>query len=207
MVRRMDEIKNNILWSKGSTGLKLMTKNYSSSSEFREWNPYKSELAAALINGIEIFPIEKNSKVLYFDDNTESTLNHILDIIDLDGKIILISDEKSQKIHESKYQKIPNIEIKFFSNDLNCEQSDILYINSPEKNSLNLLQKLQSKLKKNGYFILVLHTVEMNQDTSSDNINTYEKIKSLFDIIQVVFLDSYFKNQTMIIGRKISEIN
>ena len=71
----MANINNNIIWSKGHNGLKLITKNDSNTDE---WDPYESELAAAMFNGIEIFPIQKNSKILCLDKNFELTLNHIL---------------------------------------------------------------------------------------------------------------------------------
>ena len=35
-------------------------------NEYRVWNPYRSKLAAVIVNGIEVFPILKNTKILYF---------------------------------------------------------------------------------------------------------------------------------------------
>ena len=66
----MANINNNIIWSKGHNGLKLITKNDSNTDE---WDPYESELAAAMFNGIEIFPIQKNSKILCIDKNFNLT--------------------------------------------------------------------------------------------------------------------------------------
>ena len=89
----MANINNNIIWSKGHNGLKLITKNDSNTDE---WDPYESELAAAMFNGIEIFPIQKHSKILCLDKNFELTLNHILNIIGNDGRINLISENISK---------------------------------------------------------------------------------------------------------------
>jgi fibrillarin-like rRNA methylase len=36
-----------------------------SSQEFREWNPYRSKAAGAIIRGIKNFPIKAGSKTLY----------------------------------------------------------------------------------------------------------------------------------------------
>ena len=196
----MANINNNIIWSKGHNGLKLITKNDSNTDE---WDPYESELAAAMFNGIEIFPIQKNSKILCLDKNFELTLNHILNIIGNDGRINLISENISKNI-EKNFINNPNIEISNISSDILPNDFDIFYINVPDQDSFNIMKKLKTKLKQNGYFLLVLNTSDINDEISStqESISIFQKIKSLFEIIQVVFLDSYFTNHTMIIGRQ-----
>ena len=196
----MANINNNIIWSKGHNGLKLITKNDSNTDE---WDPYESELAAAMFNGIEIFPIQKNSKILCLDKNFELTLNHILNIIGNDGRINLISENISKNI-EKNFINNPNIEISNISSDILPNDFDIFYINVPDQDSFNIMKKLKTKLKQNGYFLLVLNTSDINDEISStqESNSTFQKIKSLFEIIQVVFLDSYFTNHTMIIGRQ-----
>ena len=196
----MANINNNIIWSKGHNGLKLITKNDSNTDE---WDPYESELAAAMFNGIEIFPIQKNSKILCLDKNFELTLNHILNIIGNDGRINLLSENVSKNI-EKKFINNPNIEISNISSDILPNDFDIFYINVPDQDSFNIMKKLKTKLKQNGYFLLVLNTSDINDEISStqESNSTFQKIKSLFEIIQVVFLDSYFTNHTMIVGRQ-----
>jgi len=196
----MANINNNIIWSKGHNGLKLITKNDSNTDE---WDPYESELAAAMFNGIEIFPIQKNSKILCLDKNFELTLNHILNIIGNDGRINLISENISKNI-EKNFINNPNIEISNISSDILPNDFDIFYINVPDQDSFNIMKKLKTKLKQNGYFLLVLNTSDINDEISStqESNSTFQKIKSLFEIIQVVFLDSYFTNHTMIVGRQ-----
>ena len=196
----MANINNNIIWSKGHNGLKLITKNDSTADE---WDPYESELAAAMFNGIEIFPIQKHSKILCLDKNFELTLNHILNIIGNDGRINLLSENVSKNI-EKKFINNPNIEISNISSDILPNDFDIFYINVPDQDSFNIMKKLKTKLKQNGYFLLVLNTSDIDHEISStqESISTFQKIKSLFEIIQVVFLDSYFTNHTMIVGRQ-----
>ncbi len=49
-------------------------------NEFRSWNPYRSKLAAAILNGLKI-EIKLNSKILYLGAATGTTVSHISDII------------------------------------------------------------------------------------------------------------------------------
>jgi len=48
--------------------------------EFRSWNPYRSKLAAAILNGLKI-EIKPNSKILYLGAATGTTVSHVSDIV------------------------------------------------------------------------------------------------------------------------------
>ncbi len=55
-------------------------------NEYRLWNPHRSKLAAAILNGLTTFPFKKDSKVLYLGASAGTTSSHISDIC-TDGKI------------------------------------------------------------------------------------------------------------------------
>ncbi len=48
--------------------------------EFRIWEQRRSKLGAAIMNGMNMFPFEKNSKVLYLGASSGTTPSHISDI-------------------------------------------------------------------------------------------------------------------------------
>ena len=48
--------------------------------EYRIWNPRRSKLAAALLNGLEGLDLYNDSKVLYLGASTGTTVSHISDI-------------------------------------------------------------------------------------------------------------------------------
>lgn len=58
-------------------GEKLIEKQ---GTEFRLWDPRRSKLAAALLNGMDIFPLVKTSKILYLGASAGTTPSHISDI-------------------------------------------------------------------------------------------------------------------------------
>ena len=57
--------------------------------EYREWNPRKSKLAAYIKTGGSVFPIKKDSKILYLGASSGTTASHISDIAD-EGKIYCV---------------------------------------------------------------------------------------------------------------------
>ena len=57
--------------------------------EYRIWNPKRSKLAAALLNGMEKFNLQNTSKLLYLGASTGTTVSHISDIL-TEGRIYAI---------------------------------------------------------------------------------------------------------------------
>jgi len=49
--------------------------------EYRIWDPFRSKLAAAILNGIKELPITSGSKVLYLGSATGTTASHVSDIV------------------------------------------------------------------------------------------------------------------------------
>ena len=116
--------KDSISWIIVNNSLKLTTKNlirgnkfynekivFSNDQEYRVWTPYRSKLAAAILNGIEILPIIEKSRVLYLGTSAVVTLSHISDIIGAEGVVYAVehSHETAKELIEKLVQKIDNI--------------------------------------------------------------------------------------------------
>ena len=57
--------------------------------EYRIWNPRRSKLAAALLNGLKNLELEDASKVLYLGASTGTTVSHISDIV-INGRVYAV---------------------------------------------------------------------------------------------------------------------
>ncbi len=55
--------------------------------EYREWDPTRSKLSAAILNGLTTLPIRSGSVILYLGISAGTTASHISDIIGKDGLI------------------------------------------------------------------------------------------------------------------------
>ncbi len=55
--------------------------------EYRQWDPYRSKLAAAVINRIEIFPFEEGTMCLYLGASTGTTVSHLSDVVGHSGRL------------------------------------------------------------------------------------------------------------------------
>ena len=86
-------------------GEELIKEDY----EYRLWNPRRSKLAAALLNGLENLDILDTSKVLYLGASTGTTVSHISDIL-INGRVYAVefSPTTAKKLVQLSTQR-PNI--------------------------------------------------------------------------------------------------
>jgi fibrillarin-like pre-rRNA processing protein len=58
--------------------------------EYRLWDPYRSKLAAAILNGLETVPICPDQKVLYLGAVSGTTSSHVSDIVGEGGHVYCV---------------------------------------------------------------------------------------------------------------------
>ena len=93
---------------KGNTvyGERLIQDNH---MEFRQWDVYRSKLAAAVHKGMQNFPFRVGSRVLYLGASTGTTVSHISDIIGNEG--ILFAVEPAVRVARELFRECGNAEV------------------------------------------------------------------------------------------------
>ena len=196
--------------------------------EFLEWNPYKSKLAAAIRNGLQILPIIKNSKVVCINPLEESTILHISNIVGSEGSVFVIDVNKNKKsflnklvdTHENIIPIYDTIDELSFSSSI-TGKVDALYVDIPESEQIKqIVDKCELLLKNEGFLMLV---AKKNGDAILENdiagwmaeqragLNKIReittKLKSQFEIIQEINLginyamEPYHKFYTFILAQ------
>ena len=177
-------------------------------NEFRSWNPYRSKLAAAILNGL-IIEIKSNFKVLYLGAATGTTVSHISDIIkegivySVENSPIAVKNliqliEKRKNIipifedanHPDRYRSIvPTI--------------DLIYQDISQRNQTEIfISNISSYLKEKGIGILMVKARSI--DVSLKPKKAYELVclkleNSGFKIKEKIELTPYEKDHTAII--------
>ena len=177
--------------------------------EFLEWNPYKSKLAAAIRNGLQIIPIIKNSKIVCINLLEESTMLHISNIVGSGGSVFVIDVNKNKKSFLNKlvnthkniipiYDKVD--ELSFFSSITG--KVDALYVDIPESEQIEQIVEKYGSLLKNEGFLMLIAKKDDNAIIENDiagwmaeqraGLNKIReittKLKSQFEIIQEINL-------------------
>ena len=180
--------------------------------QYNLWNPYTSKLAAAIVNGMEIFPILKKTKILYLNGAIEKTLSHISDIIGVNGKIFILRDinENSKKFLDNVMNDRTNVftitrdngdPAKFSSKS---EMVNVVYVDITQHNETEVaIQNCKRYLRDGGFLMLVVPTkkIDFVNNPNGQNLEEIQKLQSSFEIIQQINLTDFFKEHSMIIAK------
>ena len=184
--------------------------------EFLEWNPYKSKLAAAIRNGLQIIPIIKNSKIVCINLPEESTMLHISNIVGSGGSVFVIDVNKNKKsflnklvdTHENIIPIYDTIDELSFSSSI-TGKVDALYVDITEAEQIKqIVDKCELLLKNEGFLMLV---AKKDGDAILENdivgwmaeqragLNKIRemtaKLKSQFEIIQEINLGVNYETE------------
>ena len=182
--------------------------------EYRTWAPERSKLAAAIMNGLKMVPLEEGSKVLYLGSAEGTTVTHISDIVLRNGLIfgVDISAKVMQKftyLCESRENIVPILSDaarpESYLEYLEGYKIDLLYQDVSQKQQAKIfLKNARMYLKKGGYGLFAVKARSISATESVKDIiqNEAGQLTGLFDILQVINLQPYDKEHAMLLCRR-----
>ena len=218
------EDKQNIFWFQIDGEKKLATENlvpknqvYNEKlvkikgTEYRIWNPFRSKLAATIMNGLRDFPFMQKSSVLYLGVSTGTTISHISDIVGQNGIIFGIEHTSRvardflDRVASHRKNIIPIIQDarkpqEYFSV---FKKVDVAYVDIAQPDQTDIaINNCKMYLKSNGYLFLVIKTrsIDVTKDPKKVVSNEIKKLESLFEIKQIINLHPYDKDHVIVIA-------
>ena len=180
--------------------------------EYRIWNPRRSKLAAALLNGLENLELYDASKVLYLGASTGTTVSHISDIV-INGRIYAVefSPTTAKKLVRLSRQR-PNIapilgdatKPKEYMNIV--EKVDLVYCDVAQPTQTELFMKnMNLFLKDDGMGMITIKARSIDVVQKPKKIFKQEEKKLIekgFKIIDKVKLEPYEKDHIALVVEK-----
>ena len=172
--------------------------------EYRIWNPRRSKLAAALLNGLENLDIADTSKVLYLGASTGTTVSHISDIT-INGRVYAVefSPTTAKKLVQLSRQR-PNIapilgDARKPKEYLNyVEKTDLVYCDVAQPTQTELFMKNMDLFSKDdGVGLLMIKARSIDVVQKPKKVFKLQEIKLKekgFRIIEKVKLEPYEKD-------------
>lgn len=218
------EDKQNIFWFQIDGEKKLATENlipknqvYNEKlvkikgTEYRIWNPFRSKLAATIMNGLRDFPFMQKSSVLYLGVSTGTTISHISDIVGQNGIIFgvehtsRVARDFLDRVASHRKNIIPIIQDarkpqEYFSV---FKKVDVAYVDIAQPDQTDIaIDNCKMYLKSNGYLFLVIKTrsIDVTKDPKKVISNEIKKLEPLFEIKQIINLQPYDKDHAIVIA-------
>ena len=180
--------------------------------EYRIWNPRRSKLAAALLNGLENLEIQDTSKVLYLGASTGTTVSHISDIV-TNGRVYAVefSPTTAKKLVQLSRQRLNIAPIlgdatkpKDYLNIV--EKVDLVYCDVAQPTQTELFMKnMNLFLKEDGMGMITIKARSIDVVQKPKKIFKQEEKKLIekgFKIVDKVKLEPYEKDHIALVVEK-----
>ncbi|RNJ76943.1 MAG: fibrillarin-like rRNA/tRNA 2'-O-methyltransferase [Nitrosopumilus sp. D6] len=183
-------------------------------TEYRTWDPFRSKLSAAIMNGLGEISISNMDRVLYLGASTGTTLSHISDIVGPGGAVFGV--DHSSRVARDFMDRV----VAYRSNVIPVMQDarrpdeyfavsgrmDAVYadISQPDQTQI-AIKNCKMFLKKGGAFFLVVKVRSINAQKSVKKVVAEEADRlSDFEILHTIDLMPYHKEHAMIIASLLS---
>ena len=181
--------------------------------EYRSWNPYKSKLAAAILNGLEV-DFKKGFDVLYLGAATGTTVSHVSDICK-EGMVFAVefspvSMKELVELSERRKNIIPVLADANHPDrySIIVPKVDLVYQDISQRNQAEIfVSNVLSYLKENGIGILMVKARSIDVSLQPDEV--YDMIcfilrKNGLKVDNVINLTPYEKDHAAIVVNGLS---
>jgi fibrillarin-like pre-rRNA processing protein len=169
-------------------------------AEFRQWEPRRSKLAAAILNGLRELPIKDDSCVLYLGAASGTTVSHVADIAS-NGKVYAI-DIAPRVIRDLIFvaERRRNIFPMLFNANLPQEYAsivepvDIIYQDIAAPNQADILMKNAEvflKPKARALVAIKSRSIDVRKNPRQVFAEAEAKLSTLFTVLQRIRLEPF----------------
>lgn len=200
------EIDNHIATENLNQGIKVYDERLVEfqDKEYRIWDPRRSKLSAAILNGLNTFPFNEDSKVLYLGASAGTTPSHISDICK-EGLIYCVEFSPRMMrnlmdVCNNRENMIPILDDATKpKNYMNLVQKvDIVYSDVAQPNQSELfMDNMRLYSKENGIGVLMIKARSIDVTKAPNKIFKEEESKlktSGFKVLEKIKLEPYEKD-------------
>ena len=186
-------------------GEKILTKG----KNIEEWNPFKSKPAAAILNGLQNFPVKKAQKILYLGAAHGTTISHFSNIVGDRG--IIYGVEFSSKIISKLVEKaktkknvVPLLEDARFPENYGwIGKVELVYEDVAQRDQVSILKRNKVFLEKGELIIITLKAkaIDSVKDVKEIYKEVVGELSEDFEIAETVDLEPYEHDHLFIVGK------
>ncbi len=179
-------------------------------TEYRQWDPERSKLSAALTKGISQIGITENSLVLYLGSASGTTVSHISDIC---TKGFIFAVEFSPRVMrdfifmcEKRKNIAPFLESANHPEDYSqVPQVDVLYQDIAQRDQVGIFMKNYDLfLKKGGFGLLAIkaRSIDVTKKPKEIFKKVMDELNQKTTVVDYRVLDPYEKDHAFFVVKK-----
>lgn len=180
-------------------------------TEWRVWDPYRSKLAAAILNGLGDPVVRPGSSVLYLGASTGTTVSHISDIVGPEGRIFAVEHasrvarELLERVASNRSNVTPVMQDaraprEYFSV---YGKVDVVYsdIAQPDQTQI-AIDNCKVHLKVGGALVLIIKARSIDVADSPTAVFAAQTamLASHFDVTDSIVLEPYDRDHALVVA-------
>ncbi|NJE05179.1 fibrillarin-like rRNA/tRNA 2'-O-methyltransferase [Thermococcus sp. M36] len=180
--------------------------------EYRVWNPRRSKLGAAILNGLKHFPIKPGSTVLYLGVASGTTASHVSDIVGWEGKVFGV--EFSPRVLR---ELVPIVEerrniVPILGDATKPEgyralvpKVDVIFEDVAQPTQAKILiDNAKVYLKSGGYGMISVksRSIDVTKEPEQVFKEVEKELATYFEVVERLSLEPYEKDHTLFVVRK-----
>lgn len=180
--------------------------------EFREWEPSRSKLGAAIANGLKAIPFRRGSKVLYLGAASGTTVSHLSDIVEREGIIYAIEfSERPFRSLQDVARRRENIapiltDARKPETYAWIEQVDVIFtdVAQPDETELTI-RNAQAFLRPGGYLMISIKSQSIDVTKPPEQVYREEadKLKRAgYNVVEQVNLEPFETAHALLVAQK-----
>ena len=182
---------------------------YDNGIEYREWDPFKSKIAAVILKGSSNIFIRKNDVVLYLGSASGTTVSHVSDIVGSNGFVFAvdIAPRVMRDLIFLCYKRKNISPVLADANKIDVMKErvsavDVVYQDVAQKNQIDIFLKNAGLfLKNDGYALLAVkaRSIDVTKNPKQIFKEVREKLENALTIIDYRELEPFQKDHCMFI--------
>lgn len=182
-------------------------------SEYREWDAFKSKLAASILKGSPNIGIRKGDFVLYLGSASGTTVSHVSDIVGNNGIVFAvdIAPRAMRDLIFLCYQRRNIAPVLADANNINSLKGrisavDAVYQDVAQKDQVEIfLKNVDLFLKRDGYGLLAVkaRSIDVTKKPKQIFNDAKARLEKSLAIIDYRELEPFQKDHCMFICRKL----
>ncbi|MEM3781761.1 MAG: fibrillarin-like rRNA/tRNA 2'-O-methyltransferase [Candidatus Micrarchaeaceae archaeon] len=180
--------------------------------EYRLWNPYRSKLSAAILNGLKEMHIKRGSCVLYLGAATGTTCSHVSDIVGSEGSVYCVElSERSMRdllrVCEKRANMLPILGDAAKPESYKAEVGtvDIIYQDVSSRLQAEILLRNAALLKRGGYAYIAIKSQSIDSAAKPEKVyNEFVNAASgAFELSEAIDIAPYTMLHLFVVMKKI----
>ncbi len=179
--------------------------------EYRLWNPYRSKLAAAILNGMGTMAITAGSNILYLGAANGTTCSHVSDIIGKDGSVFCVELSKRSMRDLINLCEVRDNMMPIFADASNIEEYmedvgsvDVIYQDVSAQDQVGILIKNSKMLCSKGtaYVAIKSQSIDISKNPETVFKEFIDKASEDFEVIETIKLEPFDRMHLFVVFRK-----